>query len=248
MSSLRSLLSLLLPLLLLAVTGWFWWWSARVPALAPADPSPGGTSAAAAGAWTEVDLASVRDGGSIPGWEFMRGSFAVVDRDGRRVLVMQPDPMVDGKVVAFQSLRGGGAVRARMTGEATRRARPRFGVGMQDHNEFQFRAVPQTSVIELTINEQVVASAPWEWPGPGHRLWLELRVEPGAAGGSRLEGRCWAEGAPRPEAPGVTFERGPSVGFLRPVIRGAPYALKTIEIDSIATLQIPLSTQAKPAR
>jgi hypothetical protein len=189
--------------------------------------------------WEPVDFASLKPGGSIPGWETVRGSFGLVEREGRTVLEMQPEPMVEGKVKWSQVMTGGGAVRARMQGERSRRAAPRFCVSLEGESEIQLRAVPGKDVIEIAvpgIPEKILASVPWRWQSE-RWLWLEFRATPGANNGSVFEGRVWAEGESRPEKPVARYESPTPPGMLRANVEGAPYALRPLYYDRIEALR-----------
>ncbi len=223
------MLPLIGPAIVLVAAVLFWRLS---PGPEARSPAPEATTSA--DGWAVVDFSSLKPGGVPAGWDVVRGTFGAVERDGRMVLEMQAEPMVEGNVTCGQLLTRGGGLRARMRGERSRRATPRFAISLNGDAEFMLRAVPSGKVVEITtVTEQILASAPWTWQ-PGKWLWLELRVQPESGGsGAVFEGRVWTEGEPRPDAATVRFRSATPPGILRPALRGAPYALRPIETDRL---------------
>lgn len=227
----KSTLPLLGPALILLIAGIVWWW-----------PRAAGKPAANSQkveSWQSVDFTSLKPGGSIPGWDINQGAFRLVEIQGRTVLELQPEPMGEGKLKWSQLMTGGGAVRARMQGERTRRAVPRFCVALEGGSEVQFRAVPVKEVVEIAvpgIPEKILATAPWEWKS-GQPLWLEFKAHPDKSGGTLFEGRAWAEGEPRPDAATLQYQSPAPPGLLRAIVEGAPYALRPIHYDRIEALR-----------
>jgi hypothetical protein len=228
----KTTLPLIGPAVILAVAGILWW----LPG-GGKDPARGGAEQKGE-QWESVDFSSLKPGDPLPGWEVGQGTFQTVENEGRTMLAMQPEPMVEGKVRWSQAMTGGGAIRVRMQGARTRRAAPRFGVAFQGASEIQLRAVPGKDVLEIAVPgvpETVLASVPWTWQ-PERRLWLEFRAGTNE-GGSLFEGRVWAEGDPRPGAPSIRYQSATPPGVVRAVLEGAPYALRPIYCDRIETLR-----------
>lgn len=235
MAGWKSTLPLLGPALLLAVAGLIWWGG-------PSTSSPE-QPAARKELWEEVDFASLQPGGTLPDWEIMQGAFQLVAREGRTMLEMGPEPMVEGKVRWSRVLTGGGGVRARMKGDRARRAAPRFCVSLLGDSEVQLRAAPLKDVLEIAVPgapERVLVSMPWKWR-PEQWLWLEFRVSPRATAegtpGSLFEGRVWADDEDRPPSPSIQYEFPAPPGLPRALVEGAPYALRPIYYDRIGTLR-----------
>lgn len=225
MAGWKSTLPILGPTL--AVAGLAWWLFAR---------DSGGTDSVSppeAETWSSVPFGELQPGATIPGWEFAAGNFQIIARDGRNVLALNAEPMGEGQLRYSQLITGKGGLRARMRGDRARRAMPRFSVSFHGETQYQFRAVPSSGVLEFTVKEQVLASAPWTWTWePSAWLWLELRVD-----GTRFEGRAWKEGEPRPASPQVTYAAPSAPGLLRAVVQGAPYANRPLYYDRIEVLR-----------
>ena len=230
----KSTLPLIGPAVILAVAGILWWLPGK-----NTDSTPGGTGPKKEEQWEAVDFSSLKPDGPLPGWEVGQGTFETVENEGRTMLVMQSEPMVEGKVRWSQAMTGGGAIRVRMQGARTRRAAPRFGIAFQGTSEIQLRAVPGKDVLEVAVPgvpETVLASVPWTWQ-PERWLWLEFRAGVDEGGGSLFEGRVWAEGESRPGAPSIRYRSPTPPGVVRAVLEGAPYALRPIYYDRIETLR-----------
>lgn len=226
------MLPLIGPVLALVAAGLIW----RLSPDAENTPVPA-ADAGPSENWAAVDFSGLKPGSMLPGWDVVRGTFGVAERDGRVMLALEPEPMAEGNLTCGQLLVRGGGIRARMRGERSRRAAPRFAVSLNGDTEFILRAVPSGKVMELaTVTEQILASVPWTWQ-PAKWLWLELQVQPQPDGGAVFEGRAWAEDEPRPAAAGIRHRIPGLPGILRPALRGAPFALRPIETDRIELLR-----------
>jgi len=183
---------------------------------------------------SKVDLSTLSPGDSVPEWSPSQGSFRMTTVNGRNVLELGFEPLVEGRLVRSRLLANTGVVRARMWGERTRRNAPRFAVGLTASASYWFRVIPLERTLQLVGKEEkVLASLPWEG-SPEQPMWIELKFVPRqGAPGSRLEGRVWREGDPRPEAASLSTEVEETIGFARVVVAGAPYALKPILIDRL---------------
>ena len=154
-----------------------------------------------------------------------------------------PEPMVEGRIILQKLLRGGGGIRARLSGERAPRAFPRFGVGLQGkstaagnkESTFQFRATPSLKKLEFieqfAEQDHARAEAPWTWR-EGVPLWLEIRAQP-AAEGCALEGRAWAEGEPRPETASISVTVPLNPSLMKATIHATPFALKPVVIEKV---------------
>jgi hypothetical protein len=239
--SFRSLAVTALPLALLA--GLLWIMSGR-------QPEPGSTVAPVPSpAWLPMDLAGAESLDAIPGWDVRRGSYRLTETGGRKVLELIPEPIVEGKVLCTRQMWGGGGVRARMRGDRSRRAWPRFSVGLHQERELHLRAFPEDRKLQLVVcdadltHEEVLASASLpEWTaGPMEWTWLELVVTAQSNGESLCEGRLWVDGQLRPDSAPLILRTRLGTGGFRAALQGAPFALKPIQLDAAETLLPPLA-------
>lgn len=241
MSRWKSILPATGALLALIVAGTLWW-------LPPAPPE---APLATGERWERVDFTSLKAGAAIPGWDFQQGSLSLVTKDGQTVLQQLPDPMTEGTLSWTQMLPGGGGLRARFSGEKSRRAYPRFALGMHGDFSVHYRTVPATSTQEIVLSVPVEESGklilrddtkvtvPWRWDA-SVPVWLEFRAFPSGkpGGGFTFEGRTWAEGSSRPETAGVIWESPAYPGILRAAVQTAPFAFRPVFCDRIESLRL----------
>ncbi len=235
---LRPLVVIFFPLLTLALLAW---WLGGQPA---SHPQALAESEADRGGWSALDFSKAAAVDEIPGWDIRRGSFRLTRENGKTALEQLPEPMVEGKVIGTRAMRGAAGVRARMQGERSRRAFPRFSIGLHQEREWHLRALPGERKLELTTcnadlsDEALLATLPlptWEWR-PEHRVWLELQILPESGGRFRCEGRLWTEGEHRPEKPSLQHRLELPHAVFFAALQGAPYALRPIVIDAAETL------------
>ena len=240
----RSFVVILVPLLLLALAIW---WVGRMPEQTVSKPAE---AANREGTWTSMDLSGARGVDQIPGWDVRRGTYRLTQLDGRPVLEQSPEPAVEGKVLWTRPMRGGAGVRARMRGDQTRRAFPRFSVGLHQNRELHLRAFPGERKLELVgcdpdlTNEQILASVPLpEWSGKAvDWIWLELLVLPAGESEYRCEGRLWTGLASRPPSPALELQLKLPANIFFAALQGAPFALRPILLDAAETLTPHLPT------
>lgn len=233
----KSMATPLVPLLILGGMGALVWMLQS-----PQKQSP--PAAPKAIGWEQEEISSSENGKLPAGWEAPRGNFVMETRDGQSVVSLQPEPMVEGRIILQKLLRGGGGVRARLSGERAPRAFPRFGVGLQGksasageskESTFQLRATPGMKKLEFieqfAEQDHARAEAAWTWR-EGVPLWLEIRAQP-AAEGCALEGRAWAEGEPRPEAASISLTVPLNPSLMKATIHATPFALKPVVIEKV---------------
>ena len=234
----RSLIVFAVPLLLLGGLACWMWQAAEPPQKTRTNAAPG------RGSWIPMDLSRAEVVDRIPGWDVRRGSYQLGEVEGRKVLELLPEPIVEGKVLWTRGMRGGGGVRARMRGDKSRRAYPRFSVGLHQDRELHLRAFPGERKLELVAcnadlgNEVILAEVPlpeWHWK-PEDWLWLELQIVPDGDGISICEGRVWTEGRARPDEALLRHRMALPPGVFFAALQGAPFALRPILIDAAETL------------
>ncbi|HRQ87992.1 MAG TPA: hypothetical protein PLA50_04295 [Bacteroidia bacterium] len=195
----------------------------------------GGEKAKAPPRTSVVDIASLPTGGSVPEWQTDQGNFQLVTHEGRTVLELLPEPMAEGRLSWARLVAKRGTMRARMWGERTRRAAPRFALGVASSaSSCWFRVVPLAGEVQFVgAGEKMLAATAWTWDTE-RWVWLELRIAPptpGVGEKARLEGRVWHEGDERPEQPVLEIALTEELGFARALVAAAPYALKPVWID-----------------
>jgi len=206
---------------------------ALVRAQAPA-PVP-----AAAPAPLKLDFQAAAAGGLPDGLILTdaESKFSIIVEGENHFLQMNPSPLVDGGVLAGSSIKGAAVVAVRVRAEAKRRSQPRFGVGMHGVGGYRCLVVPAQKELQIVKNEEVVARVPFQWK-PGGWTGVEFRVL--AEGqGSRLEGRAWLEGAPRPAEPLVTLTVAAPPATGKASLWAAPYAGLPIDFDDMEITPLP---------
>jgi len=214
------------PMTVILLLGGFLWFSNRGKAPALKLPPPPTRSLA--------DFSALKPGGTVPDWSTSQGNFRLVSREGRTVMELSHEPMVEGRLVWNRIFKSHGMIRSRMWGEKARRASPRFALGVAGSSSaYWLRAIPAEKSIQIVSQEETIASVPWEWDSV-KPVWLELRVVPAADGkGSSFEGRVWHEGEAQPETPTLVLSPVEDLGFARASAAAAPYALKPVYIDHL---------------
>ena len=209
----------------------------------PRPPHPASLTPSAVESWTAMDLSKAAGLDQIPGWDVRRGNYRLTELAGRRTLELLPEPIIEGKVLRTIPMRGRAGVRARMHGEKSRRAYPRFSIGLHQDRELHLRAFPGQRRLELVscnanlLEESLLATAPlpdWDWQ-PEDWIWLELLITPQKNGASKVEGRLWSDAQTRPQLPQLQHHLPPNPGIFFAALQGAPYAMRSIYIDAAET-------------
>ena len=109
--------------------------------------------------------------GPVPA-EFMavEGEFRIAGDAGKRVLEMQPEPVVEGALLLGPSLKAAASITARVKADKSRRAFPRVGLGLHGISGLKLRLVPAQKRSSFS---------------PARRNWLPRR-----SNGPRTAGRA----------------------------------------------------------
>jgi hypothetical protein len=167
----------------------------------------------------------------------LAGQFSVKEIGGNKALELPGTPLEDFGALFGPAESGGVAVRARVRSESTKRLAPRFGVGLSGVAGYRLLVSTGQNVLQLLKDQQVVASAPFEWK-PGNWTWLHLQVRKISEGLWIIEGRAWADGTPEPKDWSISVEvsEAPPVG--KASIWGAPYSGKPIVFDDLSVISL----------
>ena len=205
--------------IVLALVGWFLSISVRADEATVPDPF-------------ELDLTEVELGAEPDGLFVVDGEFVAAEGAGGKVLELNAEPLAEGLVLLGDSLRGGGAIRARVEAAKRGRSYPRFGVGLHGISGYRLRVVPARKMLEIVADEEVVAEAAFAWNGEV-ATWLKLRVFSGGEGKWNVKGWAWSEGDEEPEEAllSVDFEKDRLSG--KGVLSGTPYAGLPIYYDKV---------------
>lgn len=164
--------------------------------------------------------------------------FTIEDDSGNKALRMNPSPIVDGGVLVGKSVKGGATVTARIRATGKRRSFPRFGVGLHGVSGYRLLAAPADKELQVMKDDAVVAKVPLEWKS-GAWTNFEFSVTASADGGSAVEGRLWAEGQPRPDAPQLTFAAKTPPATGKASVWAAPYSELPVDFDDITVTAKP---------
>jgi hypothetical protein len=160
------------------------------------------------------------------------GEWSIIDEAGDRRLELHAEPVVDAAILLGPSLKEGGAVRANVRAAQSRRAFPRFGVGLFGLSGVKARVVPAQKKIELLQGDEVIAETPFDGWKPDSWWSIELKVTE-SGGAWTAEARVWADGTPVPATPTLTHSLPANPGQGRASLIGSPFANKPVHFDLV---------------
>ena len=167
----------------------------------------------------------------------LAGQFSVKEIGGNRALELPGDPLEDFGALFGPAESDGVAVRARIRSESTKRLAPRFGVGLNGVAGYRLLVAPGQNVLQLLNDQQVVASAPFEWKS-GTWTSLHLQVRKISESKWSIEGRAWTNGTPEPKDWSISFEVSEAPPAGKASIWGAPYSGKPILFDDLNVISL----------
>jgi hypothetical protein len=179
--------------------------------------------------------------GPLPDGEFLilAGEFTVA-ADGEAKFMELPGAPLDTFSVMFgPALAGTNAtVSARMFGTTKSRRLPTFAVGLGGASPWKLVVAPGKGTVELWLDEQFKASAPWTWKSG---TWTALKLEIVAVkeGAWEIRGKAWDNSSPEPADWTVKFsaEAPPRAG--RASVWGSPFAGTPIRFDDLVVRGTP---------
>ena len=177
----------------------------------------------------------------------VEGSWAVVAEETGKHLELQAEPVVDAALLIGPSLKAEGSVRAKIRAAKSRRAHPRFGVGLYGVSGVKLRVSPAQKKVELVLGDEVIAEAPFDaWT---ENAWWQVELKVTGSGESWVaEGRVWPDGSKAPERPTVSQPLTAAPGQGRASLLGAPYANKPIHFDDVTVGAPSAAAPAEPGR
>ncbi len=172
--------------------------------------------------------------GEVPA-EFMviDGAWTIGDDGGNKVAQLQSEPVADGALLVGASIKGSGTVSAKVKAGKSRRAFPRFGVGLHGVSGTKVRVVPAQKAVELVQGENdIFATVPFDtWK---EDAWWRIELTVNEKEGSwTAEARLWPDGEKRPELPQVTGKMPNAGAQGKASLIGTPYAGKPILFDDV---------------
>jgi hypothetical protein len=167
----------------------------------------------------------------------LAGHFSVKETDGNQALELPGTPVEDFGALFGPAELGGVAVRARIRSESTKRLAPRFGVGLSGASGYRLLVSPGQNALQLLKDQQVVASAPFEWKSDTWTL-LHLQVRKVADDNWIIEGRAWMDGTTEPKDWPILFEASEAPPAGKASIWGAPYSGKPILFDDLSVISL----------
>jgi hypothetical protein len=167
----------------------------------------------------------------------LAGQFSVKAIGGNKVLELPGNPLEDFGALFGPAELDGVVVRARIRSESTKRLAPRFGVGLSGVAGYRLLVAPGQNGLQLLKDQQVVASAPFEWKSAG---WTSLHLQIRKISEAKwiIEGRAWAEGASEPKDWSISLEVSEAPPAGKASIWGAPYSGKPILFDDLSVISL----------
>lgn len=161
----------------------------------------------------------------------VEGSFEIADKDSQKALRLPPLPLVDGGALFGPSVKAVAAVQAKFFASKTSRSFPRFGLGLHGVSGYRLLVSPAKKQIELVKEDQVIASAPFEWQGDA---WCQIKFQiTEEAGKWQARGWAWKDGEGPPEKPNLEHELPEAPGQGKASVWGAPYSEREIFFDDL---------------
>ena len=160
------------------------------------------------------------------------GAFAVKEEGGNKFLELPGAPLDTFGVLFGPTESSDVSVSARIHGTGQGRRFPTFGVGLNGSGGFKLQVSPAKKLLELSRNEEVIASATYAWES-GSWTQFRLQVRKVKDGEWNVEGKAWKQRAAEPAGWLISHvektEPTPGRGW----IGGSPYSGVAIRFDDL---------------
>lgn len=159
----------------------------------------------------QLDLGALHIGKEPESISVVDGDFRVIETEnGTRHVEVSPHPLTESGALFGKTLKGDAGVAASFMASLRGRSCPRFGIGLHGISGHRIRVVPSADRIELLFQEELIATAPFDWQS-GVECRLELharRIETAGKGADSswlLEAFAWSSPNPRPGQPQLSI-------------------------------------------
>ncbi|MDW8308629.1 MAG: hypothetical protein RMK20_04570 [Verrucomicrobiales bacterium] len=187
---------------------------------------------AVAGAVYTNDFERAEPGDVPSDFLVLDGNFAVRS-DGTNRFLELPGAPLDSFAVQFGPAESENvAVTARVFGTGRGRRAPVFGVGLGGVSGYKLQVAPAKKALELLKDQEVKASAPFEWKTETW-TWLRLQVRKLGPEQWHVGGKAWTAGEPEPKEWQVTLTERDAPPSGRPSVLGSPFSGTPIRYDDL---------------
>jgi hypothetical protein len=167
----------------------------------------------------------------------LSGEFTVKQEGDNKFLELPGAPLETFSTLFGPTENENIAASARIFGTAKGRRSPTFGIGLNGVSGYVLRVAPQKKELELVKDEQVLASATFEWKSG---VWTHFRLQIRKVKDDewKVEGKAWMEGSEEPKNWAIAFDlkEKPTPG--RASIWGAPYTGTPIRFDDLMVMSV----------
>jgi hypothetical protein len=160
------------------------------------------------------------------------GGFVVKEQDGNKVLELPGSPLDSYAVQFGPAMSADVAVTARIAATAKGRRFPTFGVSLNGVGGYRLQVTPGKKSLEIFKDTETKASAPFEWKS-GEWTVLRLQVRKLKAGGWKIEGKAWSQGAAEPDKWMLSVEASEEPPTGRASVFGSPFSGTPLQFDDL---------------
>jgi hypothetical protein len=162
----------------------------------------------------------------------LSGDFTVKEERGNKFLELPGSPLDSFSVQFGPSGNAEAMVGARINGTGKGRRFPTFGIGLNGVAGYRLQVSPAKNALELYRDQELKGIASFDWKS-GTWTTLRLQVHKDPAGGWKIEGKAWPEGAAEPAwMITVNDKEDPPAG--RASLLGSPFSGAAIRYDNLA--------------
>ena len=178
------------------------------------------------------DFSGLEEGYLPDSFMVIQGEFEI-KAEGTNKWMELPGAPVDSYSVLFGPVSNANlAVEARIRSASKGRRMPTFGVGLGGVAGYKLQVAPAKGTVELLLDTQVVASAPFDWKSDD---WTKCKLQIRQAGDAKwiVEAKAWADGSPEPSKWLLSKETTEAPINGQASVLGSPFSGKPIQFDDL---------------
>jgi len=160
------------------------------------------------------------------------GKFSAANKDGGKAMMAEVGELIEACVLLGDSAKGSASIQTKVFATKKGRSMPRYSIGVHGQSGYRLVVAPAQKQLQLTKNEEVIKTAPLQWPDA---TWFVIKLDVKQTGEKQwtVEASAWPADAKAPSEPQIKHDDPTLRGQGKCSIWATPYSGTPIFFDDV---------------